>query len=100
MEFREAIESLAQAAGIDLPAEEVDNALKSTIKNRFMNPWSAPQSCMKASCASTKIVVGLSNTSRTEVFREIARDFRLGFAPEGWDNLMQTLTDEDSVATR
>ena len=28
---------------------------------------------------------------------EIARDFRLGFAPEGWDNLMQTLTDEDSV---
>ena len=28
MEFREAIESLAQAAGIDLPAEEIDNALQ------------------------------------------------------------------------
>ena len=28
---------------------------------------------------------------------EIARDFRLGFAPEGWDNLMTTLSSEEDI---
>jgi DNA primase len=28
---------------------------------------------------------------------EIARDFRLGFAPEGWDNLMATLSSEEDI---
>ena len=99
MEFREAIESLAQAAGIDLPAEEVDNAPQIDHQKPLYESMER----------ATKLYEGFlrQHKDRGQVVDylksrglsgEIARDFRLGFAPEGWDNLMQTLTDEDSVA--
>lgn len=99
MEFREAIETLAQAAGIDLPAEEVDNAPQIDHQKPLYESMER----------ATKLYEGflrqhkdrgrvVDYLKRRGLSGEIARDFRLGFAPEGWDNLMQTLTDEDSVA--
>jgi len=98
MEFREAIESLAQAAGIDMPAEEVDSA------PQVDNQKPLYESMERA----TKLYEGflrqhkdrgrvVDYLKRRGLSGEVARDFRLGFAPEGWDNLMQTLPDEASV---
>ena len=98
MEFREAIESLAQAAGIDLPAEEIDNAPQVDHQKPLYESMER----------ATKLYEGFLRQHKDRgrvvdylkkrgLSGEIARDFRLGFAPEGWDNLMQTLTDEDSV---
>ena len=99
MEFREAIESLAQAAGIDLPAEDADSAPQVDHQKPLYESMER----------ATKLYEGflrqhkdrgrvVDYLKRRGLSGEIARDFRLGFAPEGWDNLMQTLTDEVSVS--
>ena len=98
MEFREAIESLAQAAGIDLPAEEVDNAPQVDHQKPLYESMERATKLYEGFLRQHKdrgrVVEYLKNRGLSG---EIARDFRLGFAPEGWDILMQTLTDEDSV---
>ena len=98
MEFREAIESLAQAAGIDLPAEEIDNAPQVDHQKPLYESMERATKLYEGFLRQHKdrgrVVEYLKNRGLSG---EIARDFRLGFAPEGWDNLMQTLTDEDSV---
>lgn len=98
MEFREAIESLAQAAGIDLPAEEVDNAAQIDHQKPLYESMERATKLYEGFLRQHKdrgrVVEYLKNRGLSG---EIARDFRLGFAPEGWDNLMQTLVDEDSV---
>ena len=98
MEFREAIESLAHAAGIDLPAEEVDNAPQVDHQKPLYESMERATKLYEGFLRQHKdrgrVVEYLKNRGLSG---EIARDFRLGFAPEGWDNLMQTLTDEDSV---
>lgn len=98
MEFREAIESLAQAAGIDLPAEEIDNAPQVDHQKPLYESMERATKLYEGFLRKHKnrgrVVEYLKNRGLSG---EIARDFRLGFAPEGWDNLMQTLTDEDSV---
>ena len=98
MEFREAIESLAQAAGIDLPAEEVDNAPQIDHQKPLYESMERATKLYEGFLRQHKdrgrVVDYLKSRGLSG---EIARDFRLGFAPEGWDNLMQTLTDENSV---
>lgn len=98
MEFREAIESLAQAAGIDLPAEEIDNAPQVDHQKPLYESMERATKLYEGFLRQHKdrgrVVEYLKSRGLSG---EIARDFRLGFAPEGWDNLMQTLTDEDSV---
>ena len=98
MDFREAIELLAHSAGIEMPPEEADNA------PQVDNQKPLYESMERA----TKLYEGFlrQHKDRKSVVDylkhrglsgEIARDFRLGFAPEGWDNLMQTLADEESI---
>ena len=98
MDFREAIELLAHSAGIEMPPEEADNAPQ--VDNQ--KPLYESMEC------ATKLYEGFlrQHKDRKSVVDylkhrglsgEIARDFRLGFAPEGWDNLMQTLADEESI---
>lgn len=98
MEFREAIESLAQAAGIDLPTEEVDNAPQidhqKPLYESMERATKLYEGLLRQHKDRGRVVEYLKNRGLSG---EIARDFRLGFAPEGWDNLMQTLVDEDSV---
>jgi DNA primase len=98
MDFREAIELLAHSAGIEMPPEEADNAPQVDTQKPLYESMER----------ATKLYEGLLRQhkdrksvvdylKRRGLSGEIARDFRLGFAPEGWDNLMQTLTDEESI---
>lgn len=98
MEFREAIESLAQAAGIDLPTEELDSApqvdQQKPLYESMERATKLYEGFLRQHKDRGRVVDYLKHRGLSG---EIARDFRLGFAPEGWDNLMQTLMDEESI---
>lgn len=98
VEFREAIESLAQAAGIELPAEEAD-ALpqidhQKPLYEAMEDATRVYESLLRKHPTRGRVVDYLKQRG---VSGEIARDFRLGFAPEGWDNLMTTLSSEEDI---
>ena len=98
MEFREAIESLAQAAGIDLPAEEADAAPQIDHQKPLYEAMEKAtrlyESLLRKHPSRQRVVDYLKQRGLSG---EIARDFRLGFAPEGWDNLMATLSSEEEI---
>ncbi len=98
MEFREAIESLAHAAGIDMPPEEVDNAPQidhqKPLYESMERATKLYETFLRQHKDRGRVVEYLKQRGLSG---EIARDFRLGFAPEGWDNLMHTLSDEASI---
>ncbi|MDA7582531.1 DNA primase, partial [Luminiphilus sp.] len=98
MDFREAIEVLAQAAGLEMPPEEADNApqvdhqkplYESMEKASRLYEGMLRQHADRSTAINYLKQRGLSG--------EIARDFRIGFAPEGWDNLKSTLQSEDEI---
>jgi DNA primase len=98
MEFREAIESLAQAAGIELPPEEADAAPQvdhqKPLYEAMEKATRVYQSQLRKHPSRGRVVDYLKQRGLSG---EIARDFRLGFAPEGWDNLMTTLSSEEEI---
>ena len=98
MEFREAIESLAQAAGIDLPPEEADSAPQvdhqKPLYEAMEKATRVYESQLRKHPSRGRVVDYLKQRGLSG---EIARDFRLGFAPEGWDNLMTTLSSEEEI---
>jgi len=98
MEFREAIESLAQAAGIELPPEEADAApqvdQQKPLYEAMEKATRVYESQLRKHPSRGRVVDYLKQRGLSG---EIARDFRLGFAPEGWDNLMTTLSSEEEI---
>ena len=98
MEFREAIETLAQAAGMELPAEEADAAPQVDHQKPLYEAMEKAtrlyESLLRKHPTRGRVVEYLKQRGLSG---EIARDFRLGFAPEGWDNLMTTLSSEAEI---
>ena len=98
MEFREAIESLAQAAGMEMPAEEADATPQidhqKTLYESMEKATRLYESLLRKHPTRGRVVDYLKQRGLSG---EIARDFRLGFAPEGWDNLMSTLSSEEDI---
>ena len=98
MEFREAIESLAQAAGMELPVEEADATTQIDHQKPLYESMDKAtrlyESLLRKHPTRGRVVDYLKQRGLSG---EIARDFRLGFAPEGWDNLMATLSSEEDI---
>ena len=98
MEFREAIESLAQAAGMEMPAEEADATPQTDHQKPLYESMEKAtrlyESLLRKHPTRGRVVDYLKQRGLSG---EIARDFRLGFAPEGWDNLMSTLSSEKDI---
>ena len=98
MEFREAIESLAQAAGMEMPAEEADATRQIDHQKPLYESMEKAtrlyESLLRKHPTRGRVVDYLKQRGLSG---EIARDFRLGFAPEGWDNLMSTLSSEEDI---
>ena len=98
MEFREAIESLAQAAGMEMPAEEADATPQIDHQKALYESMEKAtrlyESLLRKHPTRGRVVDYLKQRGLSG---EIARDFRLGFAPEGWDNLMSTLSSEEDI---
>lgn len=94
MEFREAIEKLASAAGLEIPSEAEVSTKKQSITEgvdlyqlmsqvRDFYQLQLRQHADKAQAVEYLKQRGLSG--------DIAKRFAIGFAPEGWDNLMSQL---------
>ena len=98
MDFREAIEVLAHSAGIEMPPEEADNAPQVDNQKPLYESMERATKLYEGFLRQHKDRKSVVDyLKRRGLSGEIARDFRLGFAPEGWDNLMQTLADEESI---
>jgi DNA primase len=90
IDFPDAVEELARLAGVEVPREET-KATKAT-KSRYdttlellakVNKWYVQQ--LKLHPARERAV---SYLKKRGITGEIARDFNLGYAPPGWENVM------------
>ncbi len=94
MEFREAIEKLASTAGLEIPTEAQAYTPKNTVSQgidlyQLMTQVSEfYQNQLRQHKDKHQAVEYLKQRGLSG---EIAKRFGLGFAPEGWDNLMSSL---------
>ena len=94
MEFREAIEKLASGAGMEIPEESQGFKPKQTVSQgidlyQLMNEVNDfYQTQLRQHNDKQQAIDYLQKRGLSG---EIAKRFGLGFAPEGWDNLMSTL---------
>lgn len=93
LDFPQAVEELAQRAGLDVPREE-------SRGQRTRQPVDSPlYPLMEAACEYYRNALRQHGARRIAVdylksrglSGEIARDFGIGFAPPGWDNLLKHL---------
>ena len=94
MEFREAVESLASSAGMEIPEEAQGYQPKQTQVQgidlyELMNQVNEFYQHKLRHHPSKQEAVGY--LKKRGLSGEIAKRFGLGFAPEGWDNLMSEI---------
>ena len=99
LDFREAVEGLAQSVGLEIPQDDPrsgndtprdqNKPLYETLEraSKFY------ERALRQHPERHKVVNYLKGRGLTG---EIARDFRIGFAPPGWDNLLQANGSEDA----
>ena len=98
IEFPEAIEKIASQMGMEVPREESSVAQKSREKNQVLYDVLAEsaryyQAQLRRHPDKARAVDYLKSRGLSG---EIARDFLLGYAPPGWNNLMDAVgTDEN-----
>jgi len=94
MEFREAVEKLASSAGMEIPEESKTFKPKQTVSQgidlyQLMNEVNEfYQNQLRQHPAKQEAINYLQKRGLSG---ETAKRFGMGFAPEGWDNLMSTL---------
>lgn len=99
LSFVEAIEELARTAGVDVPREEVSEKTKQRQKQRktlhdlmgSCADYFAHQLYQHPNAAEAQQYV--LNRGLTE---EIVQTYQIGFAPMGWDNLIQHFRSEQT----
>lgn len=96
LSFPESVEQLARLAGLEIPRETQSTSPKEvarekdrkTIYSLLEAAANFYQQTLRTHGARQRAVAYLQNRGLTG---EIARDFGIGFAPPGWDNLLQAL---------
>ena len=98
LDFREAVEGLAQSVGLEIPQDDPRSGNEPTrdqnkpLYDALERASKFYEHALRQHAERHKVVSYLKGRGLTG---EIARDFRIGFAPAGWDNLMQASgTDE------
>lgn len=103
LDFREAVEGLAQSVGLEVPKDDPrsgseppkdqNKPLYDTLElaSKFY------EGALRQHPERHKVVNYLKGRGLTG---EIARDFRIGFAPSGWDNLLQAQGGNDAAQER
>lgn len=94
MEFREAIEKLASSAGMDIPEESGSFVKKPVVSEgidlyELMNEVNEFYQTQLRSHPKKQEAVDY--LKKRGLSGDVAKRFGLGFAPDGWDNLMSTL---------
>jgi DNA primase len=97
LDFPQAVEELAKAAGMEVPREEGRGG------NKPRQPTDSPLYPLLTAAAEYYRLALKSHPARKAAVEylkgrglsgEIARDFGLGFAPPGWDNLFKHLSSD------
>jgi DNA primase len=97
LDFVQAVEDLAKAAGMEVPREE------SRRGSKPRQPTDSPLYALLAAAADYYRQALRQHPARKSAVEylkgrgltgEIARDFGLGFAPPGWDNLLKHLSSD------
>ncbi|GAB5413372.1 MAG: DNA primase [Congregibacter sp.] len=105
IDFPQAVENLAQSAGLEVPREQVRGAAGAPPRESPNKPLfetmerSADfyRDALRSHSTKGAAVDYLKSRGLTGV---IARDFGLGFAPPGWDNLIKALGDDETARKR
>ena len=97
LDFPEAVESLARDAGLEVPREESKAQTKRQSENSKLldcleTASKFYQHQLRNHPAKTSAVNYLKSRGLSG---EIARDFAIGFAPPGWDNLISAIGNSD-----
>jgi DNA primase len=99
LDFREAVEGLAQTVGLEVPKDDPRGG-REPPKDKNKPLYEALdraskfyELALRQHAERHKVVNYLKGRGLTG---EIARDFRIGFAPAGWDCLMQTSGGDDA----
>ena len=86
MEFVEAIETLAQIMGIEVPREQGQSPSLST--HGFEPLYESLEQCSNYFQAQLKQnPLAIEYLKQRGISDDIARDFAIGFSPQGWNNL-------------
>ena len=92
LDFREAVEGLAQTVGLEVPKDdprggrEPPKDQNKPLYEALERASKFYEHALRQHAERHKVVNYLKGRGLTG---EIARDFRVGFAPAGWDNLIQ-----------
>ncbi len=102
LSFPEAVEELAKLAGVEMPKQQgpVDHQREQRLKDIFqlLDEASAYyQQQLREHSSKTRAVEYLKQRGLTG---KIAAMFGIGYAPPGWDNLMQKLTSDQGSKER
>jgi DNA primase len=93
IEYPQAIESLASSMGLEVPREESEQLQQQREKNQelydiLQKASSYYQQQLRQHPEKDSVIKYLKDRGLSG---EIARDFKLGFAPPGWQNLLEKL---------
>ena len=96
MSFVEAIESLANSMGVEVPRSESDQPARRydelfSLMDTVARHW---QSCLKDSPAAVEYLKDRGIDGST------AKRFSIGYAPEGWSNVLDKFGKSDEAAER
>ena len=97
-DFPNAVENLAHIAGLEVPREDlspqqqVKQERRKTIYDLMEQVSAYYQKQLRSDPQSQRAIDYLK---RRGLSGRIARDFNIGFAPPGWDNLLKTFGDTD-----
>ena len=100
LDFREAVEGLAHSVGLEIPQEdpregrEPPRDQNKPLYEALERASKFYEGALRQHPERHKVVNYLKGRGLTG---EIARDFRIGFAPPGWDNLLQANGTDDSA---
>ncbi len=94
LSFPEAIEELARSQGIDVPYEggqRPDPAIKKAQTDLYDLMHETDQYFQQQLRQHTESAKAVAYLKERGLSGEIAKDFGIGFAPDGWDNLLKAL---------
>ncbi len=93
LDFREALSSLAQTLGLEIPADIKNETVHSeTLKTLVAAMEHAAKFYEKNLRSHSQRNAVIAYLKKRGVSGEMARDFRIGFAPEGWHSLLNTIS--------
>lgn len=99
VDFPQAVETLARDAGLEVPREESKaEARRHSENNKLLDVLEQAGSFYQQQLRKHEKRDEAVNYLRSRgLSGEIARDFGLGFAPPGWDNLLQAIGGSDEA---